>query len=262
MIAFLQGVAMNREKRVMDVLSEIGKLLLQHGAETDVVEKGIQKAALNFGYDHVEILVLPNTIMLTLASDGEVHHTKLQRAERQDVNFKALDKVEAMIRGIDGATDIDRLMAALKDETTFGTMYPYYLRNIMAALGCASFSLLFGGDPYIFAVTFLASYAGFYINGLLLRHFFNPFMVIIIVSFTTTMISGLMTLKDDSAHIAISSAILFLVPSVAFINSINDLIKRHYNNGIIRGVRGIIVSFAIAIGMSIALNILGVENFL
>ena len=253
---------MNREKRIIDLLSEIGKLLLQHGAETDVVEQGIQKAALNAGYKNIEILVLPNTILFSLSLDGEVFQTRLQRAERQNVNFKVLDRVESIIAGINETTDIDELLLELQDENRLGPMYPYYLRNLMAAVGCASFSLLFGGDPYIFMVTFIASFTGFYVNGFLLKHYFNPFVVIVAVSFVTTMISGLMTIKSDFSHIAIASSILFLVPSVAFINSVNDLIKRHYTNGIIRGMRGIIVSFAIAIGMSVALNILGVENFI
>ncbi len=253
---------MNKEKCIIDLLAEIGKLLLQHGAETDVVEKGIQNAARNAGYTNIETLILPNTILISLSSDGELFQTRLQRAERQGVNFQVLDRVEAIIRTIDETTDLDQLRLKLQDENQLAAGYPNYLRNIMAATGCAAFSLLFGGDPYIFMATFIASFSGFYVNSFLLKHYFNPFVVIVAVSFVTTMISGLMTIENDFSHIAIASSILFLVPSVAFINSVNDLIKRHYTNGLIRGMRGIIVSFAIAIGMSIALNILGVENFL
>ncbi len=246
---------------IIEILLQIGKLLLQHGAETEVVEMGIKRAAKNLGYETIEVLVLPYTIMVSL-NHKEQFFTKIQRAERQDVNFTAVDTVEAIILSINLNTNLDKLLSKLIDEQNLSTMYPYLLRSFMAALGCASFSLLFGGDLYIFIVTFIASYMGFGLNTILLKRFFNPFLVIIAVSFTTTIISGLLTFNTIDSNIAISSSILFLVPSVAFINSINDLIKRHYTNGLTRGIRGVIISFAIAIGMFSALHILGIERFI
>lgn len=253
---------MKKEKQLIDLLSQIGKLLLQHGAETELVEASIKKAASKLGYVDIDIMTLPNVILLSLSSQDNVYNTKLQRAERQDVNFSILDKVESLIADIDGTTDIAALAEQLKDENSLSPMYPYYVRNIMAGVGCATFSLLFGGDIYIFATTFIASYFGYFWNGFLARRYFNPFLIIISVAFMTTMISGLLAMHSEMAHIAISSSILFLVPSVAFINSVNDVTKRHYMTGVIRGVRGVIISFAIAIGISLALNILGVEKFL
>lgn len=252
---------MVREKQIIDFLSQVGKLLLQHGAETELVETNIKKAASKLDYNDIEILILPNVILLSIPSEERIYSSKLLRVERQDVNFSALDKVESIIDNMTSTSDIEQLSIQLKDESNSTFIYPYYLRNIMAGIGCASFSLLFGGDGYIFLTTFIASYVGFFLNGFMLKRYFNPFIVIMSVSFTTTMISGLLNMNNDTAHIAISSSILFLVPSVAFINSVNDLTKRHYNTGLIRGVRGVIVSFAIAIGITLALNILGVENF-
>lgn len=253
---------MSKEKQIIDLLSQIGKLLLQHGAETELVESSIKKAAVKLGYQDIEIMILPNVILFSIPSSEKVYNTKLQRAERQDVNFSTLEKVVGIVEDLNSATDIEALSKQLQDEDNLSTSYPYYVKNIMAGLGCGTFSLLFGGDLYIFVSTFIASYMGFYFNGFLLRRYFNPFIVIIMVSFLTTIVSGLLTLDNDISHIAISSSILFLVPSVAFINSVNDLTKRHYTTGLIRGVRGVIVSSAIAIGISLALNILGVEQLL
>lgn len=252
---------MNKEKHIIDLLSQVGKLLLQHGAETHIVESGIKDVAYKLGYKDISILVLPNTIILNLASKNDIYHTKLQRAIRQDVNFKALDKMDTIINNITNTTDVKKLLSELKDEQNISSMYPFYLRNIMAGVGCGAFSLMFGGDFFIFLTTFIAAFSGYWLNSFLLKQFFNPFVTIVIVAFTTTLISGIMALDNTFVNLAIASSILFLVPSVAFINSINDLIKGHYTNGVSRGIRGIIISFAIAIGISIALHILGVENF-
>ena len=253
---------MKNEKQTIDLLSQIGKLLLQHGAETELVESSIKNAANKLGYEDLAILIFPNAIMLSLPTSQKIYNTQLYKAERQDVNFRALDKVVGLIETIDANTNGAELLKELKDEENLSPMYPYYLRNLMAGLGCGAFSLLFGGDLLIFLATFFASSVGFYLNSFLLKRFFNPFIAIILVSFSTTISSGILTLGNEMAHIAIASSILFLVPSVAFINSVNDLTKRHYMTGLVRGVRGVIISFAIAIGISLALYILGVEKFL
>lgn len=216
---------------------------------------------MKLGCRDLTVLIFPNAILLSLSSNGKVYNTKLYRAERQDVNFTALDKMTGIIDQMDTTADSTKLLEALKDEESFSPMYPYYLRNIMAGIGCGAFSLLFGGDLYMCVATFIAASIGFYLNGFLLKQYLNPFITIILVSFVTTISSGLLTLHNEMAHIAIASSILFLVPSVAFINSVNDLTKRHYTTGLVRGVRGVIISFAIAIGISLALHILGVEKF-
>lgn len=252
---------MDEKPKIINLLLQIGKLLLQHGAETEVVESVMKKAAQNLGYEEIEIMVLPNTLVISLSHNNESYNTKLQKVQRQDVNFGAVDKIVEIVSKINTRTNINELLEKLNDETNFNGTYPFYFKNLMVAIGCGSFSLLFGGDVYIFIATFIASFIGFYFNSFLLKRYFNPFVVIVLVSFTTTIISGIMTIHTDISHIALSSSVLFLVPSVAFINSVNDLIKGHYTNGLIRGMRGIIISFAIAIGISIALNILGVENF-
>lgn len=248
-------------EKKLEVILLVGKLLLQHGAETEVVDIGIKRTAQKLGFQAIEVLVLPNTIMISLTHDNQML-TKLQRAERQDINFTTIDRIESIIAKITPDKEIEQLLLELTDEQNTNTMYPFYLRGLMAGLGCASFSGLFGGDFFILTVTFISAYIGFSLNTFLLKKFFNPFLVIVAVSFTTTMISGLLAVNTQEANIAISSSILFLVPSVAFINSVNDLIKRHYTNGITRGIRGVIISFAIAIGMFIALNLLGIERFL
>jgi len=253
---------MNEQIQInIKILLQIGKLLLQHGAETEVVEMGIKRAAKNLGYKTVELLVLPNTIMVGLIHNDQAI-TKIIRAERQDINFRTVDSVENIISTINLNTNPDKLFSILIDEQNLSSIYPYQIQRLMAGLGCASFSLLFGGDFYIFIVTFIASFIGFSFNTMLLKRFFNPFLVIIFVSFTTAIVSGLLTFNTAASNIAISSSILFLVPSVAFINSVNDLIKGHYTNGLTRGIRGIMVSFAISIGIFLALQILAVEKFI
>ena len=48
---------------------------------------------------------------------------------------------------------------------------------------------------------------------------------------------------------AFATSVLFLVPGVPLINSFTDLIDGNLLNGITRGVHGMIIAFAIALGL-------------
>ena len=59
---------------------------------------------------------------------------------------------------------------------------------------------------------------------------------------------------------AISSAVLLLVPGVPLINAAEDLIKGHLLVGLARGLTGLLVSLAIALGLMLALWLTGVRG--
>jgi uncharacterized membrane protein YjjP (DUF1212 family) len=48
---------------------------------------------------------------------------------------------------------------------------------------------------------------------------------------------------------AFATSVLFLIPGVPLINSFSDLIDGNLQNGIVRGLNGLIISFVIALGL-------------
>ena len=74
------------------------------------------------------------------------------------------------------------------------------------------------------------------------------------------MISGLsvkLGIGDTPEH-ALATSVLFLIPGVPLINSLTDMIDGNTLNGIVRGVTGLIMAFAIALGLMIAIQIYGI----
>jgi uncharacterized membrane protein YjjP (DUF1212 family) len=69
--------------------------------------------------------------------------------------------------------------------------------------------------------------------------------------------AGLFNLSDQP-ETALAAAVLLLVPGVPLINSAQDLIRGHLITGIARGVTGILISLAIALGLLLALSLTGV----
>jgi uncharacterized membrane protein YjjP (DUF1212 family) len=59
---------------------------------------------------------------------------------------------------------------------------------------------------------------------------------------------------------SIAASVLLLVPGVHLINSAEDLIKGHMVTGIVRGVLGLVISLSIALGLSLAIWLTGVQG--
>ena len=52
--------------------------------------------------------------------------------------------------------------------------------------------------------------------------------------------------------------VLLLVPGIPLINAAEDLIKGHMVTGIVRGLTGVLISLGIALGLLLAMRLMGV----
>jgi uncharacterized membrane protein YjjP (DUF1212 family) len=70
-------------------------------------------------------------------------------------------------------------------------------------------------------------------------------------SFSASLISGLfrkLGIGNTMEH-AFAASVLFLIPGVPLINSFSDLIEDNILNGIVRAINGLLIAFAIALGL-------------
>jgi uncharacterized membrane protein YjjP (DUF1212 family) len=91
------------------------------------------------------------------------------------------------------------------------------------------------------------------------RRQFNPFIVVTFCAVVAGLIASSATwLKlSPQPQIAMSASVLLLVPGVPLINAAHDLIRGYMSNGVTRGVSGLLVSLAIALGLLIAILVTG-----
>ncbi len=64
----------------------------------------------------------------------------------------------------------------------------------------------------------------------------------------------------NEAEIALAASVLLLVPGVPLINSVVDLVRGYTSVGIARGITGALITFAIALGLLLAMHIVGVSG--
>lgn len=257
-----QPLAYEELRDVIDLSLWAGQLLLQHGADSHRVEETVHRIGTGLGCDWMDILVSPNVLLVTTTS-GREFRTKTRRVVRIGVNLWMVTAVNRLSRRIAGG-ELDRIQVRTELEriATTPPRYNRWLVVVMVGLACAAFSRLFGGDWSVFGVTFVSATIAMIVRQELTKRFFNPLIIVTICATVAALLASSATLFDLSRQpeIAMVSSVLLLVPGIYLINSAEDLIEGHVLIGLARGVMGVLISLAIALGLLIALRVTGVSG--
>ena len=135
---------------------ELGRLLLQNGADTAQVQDAVARFAAGLGYE-AHLLVSYHALLLTTISDGDFRTKVGRHVPTMNVDLavvEALNRIvdETVTGRLDAATARTRLDALERRSA----VYPRWLGAATLGLTAASLSRLFGGDWPVFAVVFIA----------------------------------------------------------------------------------------------------------
>lgn len=247
---------------VIDLALWAGQLLLQHGAETERIEETVHHMGTGLGCDWMDILVSPNALVVTTVS-GEEFRTRIRRVVRIGVNMHIVAEVIDLSRRVEaGLCDRIQVRAELRRISEAPPCYNRWLVALMVGLSCAAFSQLFGGDWYVFGVTFGAATAAMLLRQELMRHHFNQLLVVVGTAFVAGLLASSATLLQLGARpqLALVSSVLLLVPGVPLINAVEDLLKGHFVTGMVRGATGVLILLGIALGLLLAMRVMGISG--
>lgn len=238
-------------------LLEMGALLMSSGASTGRIRTTVERISDSFGYN-VELLITNRALMLTI-NDEETNtfFSSLKRTSPHGVNFKTVSGISRMSWRV---VNEKWTVAQINQELDRLTSLPHYNRLVilsLVGLAGASFCRLFGGEWVDMIVAFVATFAGLFVRQESLKHEFNPYLCVFFASLTASLLSGLYVkfFAGANQEYAFATSVLFLIPGVPLINSFSDMIDGNILNGIVRGVNGLLISFAIALGLLSAMLI-------
>lgn len=246
----------------IDLCLWASQMLMQHGAETQLAEEIIHRLGTGLGCDWMDVFISTNAVTIT-ASSGVEFRTKTRRIVNQPVNLGLITEVVAIVRRVQaGELSREQTRAALRLTADTPRSYNRWMVILAAGLACAAFSRLFGGDWLAFAITWIAASIAVFVRQELNKRHFNHLLVTITVAFSAGVLAGTGALLNISGtpQAALASAVLVLVPGVQLINSAEDLIKGYLITGVGRGVLGGLISLAIALGLLMAITLLGVQG--
>ena len=246
---------------IIDLSLWAGQMLLQYGASSERVEETVHRIGTGLGCDWLDIDVSLHAITITAIS-GEDFRTKIRRVIPRGVNFKIVTAVNDLGRSVaEGQLDRFQARAALQLIDREPPGYSTWLVFLAVCIACGAFSRLFGGDWVAFVTTLVATFVGMLLRQVLQRRYFNPYLIVIATAFSASLVAGVtdLFLLSSTPGVAIIASVLFLVPGVSLINSAQDLMRGYVDNGVSRGVEGLMISLSIGIGVFFALSLTGLR---
>lgn len=251
----MQATAKPDQYELGEMLLEIGSLLMVSGANTERIKVTIDRIASAFGC-FSDLLVTNHALMLTLTyPDNHKVFTSVKWVPGMHLNFNLVSDISTMSWQIVlekwTVERVNQEIQALNRKP----LYPRYLVLLLVALAGASFCRLFGGNLTEMVAVFVATFCGLYVRQEAIKLKFNFYVSIFFASATASLVAGFyfhFHPAEVFSH-AFSTSVLFLIPGVPMIHAISDLLDGNTLNGVTRGVNVLIMAFAIALGLMVAL---------
>lgn len=258
-----------RIHRKLTILLRAGMVLMESAADTNRIVRNMRRIAAFLGLEekHLHIDVLYGTLKVNY-SDETHSFSRFVHSDKYNINMKALAAMSLLSwQAIQKDYTIGKFERVVARIATAKPDYPEWMVTLGAAMGCGAFCVLFGGDWPSFLPAMLAGLVGFSVRARMLKSSFNVYMVTAFVAFLATITAWLMTLilpegfTTRPYHPFLCCA-LFLVPGVALINFLDDMLDNYLLVGLARLSNAILQIASMTFGIVMAVSVCGVRNFL
>ncbi|QOL27339.1 threonine/serine exporter family protein [Thalassotalea sp. LPB0316] len=236
--------------------------LMQHGAESKFVEQTLMRLGIALGLDSVEVGITANALLVT----GIVNQccvTSSRRFYDRGINMYVVSEIQRVTIRVEkkqlNLAQSIKLMRQIKP-----LKYNRYLVMVMIGLSCASLSRLFGGDSWVFVLTFIASTSAMFVRQSLAHRHHNPFLIFMISAFVATTIAsiGVRFQLGNQPELIMAASVLLLVPGFPLINAVFDMVKGYVINGMTRWIIASLLTISAAAGIALSMTITGIQGWL
>lgn len=246
------------EQQILSLASLAGKIVLSNGGEVYRVEETIEKIGDYFNLK-IDSFVTLTCIIISGKNSKDESCSLVTKIRGRSTNLDKIHRVHIMMANISNY-NYSELKKEL-EEIDSAIPYSFFVNLLASAIGGASFIISFKGGPRDFATAFISaasmSLFSYLVTGLKLNSFFINLISSAICVFISYSFYVMGIIRDPS--ISIISSLMLLVPGVAFINSIRDIIAGDLLSGTSRAMEVVMTGGAIAIGAGVVIKFF--QNF-
>lgn len=242
-----------------------GLVLMQHGAESALIETLMRRLGIALGVDRVEAGVFANSIVLTTLC-GNRSVTTVRRVEDRGIDMNAVTQVQRAVLDVEaGALGVAGYRARL--SAAVPAHYPRWLVAIAIGVSCAAFARLARADLPGCAAVLVASAIAMYVRLRIARLHFSPVVTFFVAAFVASCLASLFAsplrlggweLWQGSATPSpvLASCVLFLVPGFPLINGVSDMVKGYTSIGLARLAYATLLAAAAAAGILLSMALM------
>ncbi|MGX6592156.1 Uncharacterized membrane protein YjjP, DUF1212 family [Cetobacterium ceti] len=244
-----------KDQFILKVACLAGKIVLENGGEIYRVEDVVCRIGAFYGLK-IECFATLTCIMASSTNENGDICSLVKRISSRSTNLNKVFLLNNVVRSVEKFSFVGLQKELIKIYNEKGT--EFYRIFIGYSLGAGSFVYLFKGDYRDFipafisgAITALSERLSSYLH---INGFFTNTVSGAICSLIPYLFYHMGIITNPS--ISIISALMLLVPGVAFINSIRDIIAGDLLAGISRAVEVLMVGLALAVGAGLSLKLL------
>lgn len=244
-----------KTEHFLNFCSEMGRHLVQSGAEIYRVEDSITRLMHAYGYQEIEVFAIPSCIILNIMHEGH-NYTKSIRIRSSAIALDKLDKLNDLCRRVCRETpDVDTCFSLLQEITT-GPLYSQLTSYLAHGFVAVFFTLFWGGTVLDAFIAFASGAAVKFANTSLGRMNTNIFFTNVCSSMLMASIPLALQILGLNIHMdmIIIGAIMLLVPGIAITNVMRDMIVGDFLTAMSKLTEVLIISLALAIGIAIPMG--------
>jgi uncharacterized membrane protein YjjP (DUF1212 family) len=234
---------------------QVALTLMQHGAESALVESVTRRLGVALGTDSVEVAIMANAVTVTTLSSGHCL-TTVRRNEDRGINMQMVTEVQRVMLDLEAGT-LPRDGVRGRLEAIPPARYPRWLVAPSIGVSCACFAALSNGDLPTCSVVFVASTLAMIVRQAFAPLHFNPLVTFFASAFVATSVAALAMHYELGAmpKVAMASSVLLLVPGFPLINGVSDMVKGYINTGLSRLMFALMLAAATCGGILLAMTV-------
>ena len=242
-------------KKVLKYAMEIGEWMLKSGAGVSRVEDTISRICKAYGAKEANVFSITSSIVTTIEDEHGETITQTKRIRYYKTDFKKLDELNQLSRymcqNLPEETEVRKRIAEIKQ----GKVVVFTEEVVTSAVIATAWTCFYGGGltEGVIAtvcgalVTILARYIKILAPNEMVLNFLLSFFVA-----SLSYISANAGITHDYGKIIIGN-IMLLVPGVAFVNALRDMIGGDMMSGILRVCESVLLAIFLAAGSFMAL---------
>ena len=248
----------------MHLLLQVGKALMESGADTDRTVRDMKRAAAYMGIppERIHQHTMYTTLMLNV-NDDEHSYTEFCKCKNHGVNMTTLSAVSKLTwKALARNYTLESFERHIMRIKGIPKEYAVWQTALGAGAACGGFCVLFGGSLLDFFITAICACFGFYVRRLCNAYAFNHYAAIAITSFVTTMLAWATQFPLGELHWhPLIACTLFLVPGIPLINAIDDFLNNYIVSGLTRAIYTLLVVGSMTFGIVLAIRLGHVADF-
>ncbi len=238
-------------EEILNIASAAGRLVLESGGETYRTEDTIVSIAKSMGAKKASAFVTPTVIIVTSTDTNNCNHSAMERIRNRSVNLERIAQVNSLSRKLasretpSNPVQVGQLLAQIEASPTYSSWF-----IILASGVCSLFNaFLYQGTWQEAAVSFFISmFIRFFL--IFIGRFTIPnFLVSLLLGMFISFLSELSAFFGlvSSSGMVISAALIMVVPGLAAVNAVRDIIA----SDLVSGNARLTEAFMTAAGLSV-----------